>query len=155
MNDARWTDVAADFAVATEHFRNAVALYESGGFDAPGLDAYRARMAFMHAMQAAHTSLEGGLVRVMETIGEERPLGERWHADLIRRAGMERPGVRPAILDPELAAAADETRRFRNRAMRAYDSFDPAPAKPAVDAAQTLADGLTIALGKLIAALDP
>ena len=127
-----------DFAAASEHFRNAVSLYELGGFDAPGLDSYRARMAFMHAMQAAHTSLEGGLVRILETIGEERPVGERWHADLIRRVSLDRPGVRPAILDPELSAAADETRRFRNRAMRAYDSFDPAPAKPAVEAAGKL-----------------
>ena len=154
MTDGRWTDVAADFAAASEHFRSAADLYDLGGFDAPGLDGYRARMAFMHAMQAAHTSLEGGLVRILETIGEERPVGERWHADLIRRVGFERPGVRPRILDAELAAAADETRRFRNGAVRAYD-FDPDQAKPAIEAARRLADRLAAALQQFVAVLDP
>lgn len=155
MTDGRWTDVAADFAAAAEHFRSAADLYELGGFEAPGLDGYRARMAFMHAMQAAHTSLEAGLVRILETIGEERPIGERWHADRIRRVGLDRAGMRPAILDPELSAAADETRRFRNRAMRAYEDFDSDRARPAVAAARKLADGLPAALQRFIAVLDP
>ena len=154
MSDARWADIATDFDGAAGHFHNAVALYELGGFDAAGLESYRARMAFMHAMLAAHTSLESGLVRILELIGEEKPIGEQWHADLIRRASLVRPGVRPAILDPELVTAANRTRRFRHVTMRAYDSFDPDEAKPAVEAARKLADGLSAALGRFREALE-
>src|SRR5712692_4731522 len=102
MSDARLIDIETDFAAASEHFAAAVALYELGGFAEPGLDGYRARIAFMHAMLAAHTSLESGIIRILEMVGEEKPTGEHWHADLVRRAGLERPGVRPAVLDPEL-----------------------------------------------------
>jgi hypothetical protein len=53
-------------------------------------------MALMHALQSAHTSLESGLLRVLEMLGEERPVGEDWHAALIRRiAAIFRGGVRP------------------------------------------------------------
>jgi hypothetical protein len=155
VSDARWIDIATDFAGAADHFRNAVALYEIGGFEAPGLGGYTARMAFMHAMLAAHTSLESGLLRILELIGEEKPLGEHWHADMVRRAGLDLPGIRPAILDPDLAAAADRTRRFRHVAMRAYDSFDSEEARPAVKSARKLADGLSAALDRFREALEP
>ena len=149
MSDARWIDIAADFAAAASHFRNSAALYDLGGLDGSDLDGYRARMAFMHAMLAGHTSLESGLVRILELIGEERPAGNQWQADLIRRAGLDRPGVRPAILDGELTAAGDRTRRFRHVAVRAYDSFDQDEVKPAVEAARKLADRLSPALEKI------
>ncbi len=154
MSDARWIEVEDDLTGAAEHFERAVALYEAGGFDAPGLDGYRAEMAFMHAMQAAHTSLENGLLRILEMLGEERPVGGTWHADLIRRVARELPGSRPAILPPGLATAADETRRFRNVAVRGYDSFDPGEARKAVDAARMLAGELGEALLGFRAAMD-
>ena len=109
----------------------------------------------MHAMLAAHTSLESGIIRILEMVGEEKPVGEHWHADLVRRAGLERPGIRPAVLDPELAAAANRTRRFRHVTMGAYDSFDSEEAKPAVQSARKLTDGLSAALEKFREALDP
>jgi hypothetical protein len=88
-------------------------------------------------------------------IGEERPSGERWHADLIRRAAMDSPGIRPPILGTALVAAADETRRFRNVATRAYDSFEPAASTGAVEAARTLAAELTGGLAAFRSVLDP
>ena len=106
-------------------------------------------------MLAAHTSLDSGLTRILELVGEEKPIGEQWHADLLRRARLAYPGVRPAILDQYLGSAADRTRRFRHVTMRGYDSFDPEDAKPAVEAARKLADGLPAALQRFIAALDP
>ncbi|MER2264288.1 hypothetical protein [Methylobacterium oxalidis] len=39
-----------------------------GGFEDAGLDGYRARMGFQHAMRAAHTSVEGALVRILPCI---------------------------------------------------------------------------------------
>lgn len=67
----------------------AARLYDAGGFGNPesddealetaDLDAYRARMALQHAMQAAHTSLEGGLKRILEILGEDPPSGPQSH----------------------------------------------------------------------------
>ena len=155
MSDARWLEIDADFSAAEGHFARAVALFEEGGFQEPGLTGYRAQMAFLHAMQSAHTSLESGLVRILEMVGEEPPSGERWHADLIRRAAMDRPGIRPPILRPDLVRAADETRRFRNVATRAYDSFEAAAATGAVEAARVLAREVKTSLAALRSALDP
>ncbi|MEO8715847.1 MAG: hypothetical protein ABI369_12615 [Acetobacteraceae bacterium] len=154
MSDARWIEVDGDFSGAARHFGRAAALHEAGGFDAPGLDGYRAQMAFMHAMQAAHTSLENGLLRILEMLGEERPVGGNWHADLIRRAARPLPGVRPAILSEPLARAADEARRFRNLAVRGYESFDPRQSGPAIRAAEALSEGMAEALRLFRAAMD-
>lgn len=75
MTDARWLDVEADIASAGVHFRNACALYVSGGFEAEGLDGYRAQMALMHSMQWANTSAEAGLLRILRLLDEEAPQG--------------------------------------------------------------------------------
>jgi hypothetical protein len=83
VTDARRFEIDADFEAAIRHFRLAVSLYQRGGFDAPGLDGYQAEMALMHKLQSAHTSLEGGLLRILSMLGEERPAGENWHADVI------------------------------------------------------------------------
>lgn len=155
MSDARWLDIEVDLDAAVRHFGNASALYREGGFEADDLPGYRARMAFMHAMQAAHTSLESGLVRILDMLGEERPSGAEWHADLIRRLARERPGRRPAFLPPALAAAADETRRFRNVAVRSYDGFRSPLAAGPVAAGELLAASLKGALADYRAALDP
>ena len=154
MSDARWQDVNADVAATVRHFSLAVQLYEAGGFDAPGLDGYRAGMAFLHAMQSGHTSLEAALVRILELLGEEPPSGRSWHADLIRRAS--RPSqARGAILDPALSAAADETRQFRNVATRSYDSFVPARAVFAVEAARRISAELKGAVAAFRRNIDP
>ena len=154
MSDARWIEIEADARVAAEHFGAAAVLFDLGGFDAGGLDGYRARMAFLHAMQSGHASLERCLVRVLEMLDEERPQGESWHADLIRRVSAARPGLRPAILPGAVALAADETRRFRAVASRGYDSFDPARSSLAVDAARIVAAELLPSLSRFRNAID-
>lgn len=109
-----------------------------GGFDQAGLRGYQAEMALMHALQSAHTSLENGFSRILELLGEERPIGRIWYADLIRRIAKDLPGSRPAILSPILAEAADETRRFRHRATHDYDAFESVDLKPTIRAADIL-----------------
>jgi len=131
MSDARWFEVDQDVAAAAGHLARSVELYDAGGFAGDDLDAYRARMAFMHAMQSGHTSLESALLRILDLLAEEAPSGRDWHADLIQRASRPIPG-RPAILPASVAQAANETRRFRHVAMRNYGSFDPGLARPAV-----------------------
>ena len=154
MSDARWFEIDSDIQSAVLHFRQAVALFEAGGFNVPDLSGYRARMAFLHAMQSGHTSLEGALIRILEMLGEERPGGERWHADLIARASNPRPPVRPAILRADVAKAADETRRFRSVATRAYDSFEPDQSGRAIGAARTLSQILPDSIVAFRMALD-
>ena len=142
MSDARWFEVEADIDAAIRHFRQSVELYRKGGFDAPGLDGYQAEMALMHALQSAHTSLERGFLRILEMLGEERPVGENWHADLISRVAAALPGRRPAIITTQIAEAATETRRFRHRATHNYDSFRVGEVSRTIEAAAALAGGL-------------
>jgi hypothetical protein len=156
VSDPRWDDVVDDAASATEHFRAAVALYEAGGFEQPGLDGYRAAMAFMHAVQSAHTSLEGGLLRILDILQEQRPIGDQWHGDLVRRACREIAGenARPPILSPALCEAIDETRKFRNLAVRNYERFQIAKALPTVTAARLIAEDLMGEIARFRKAVD-
>jgi hypothetical protein len=155
--DARWFDVEAEVADAVDHFTKAVELYELGGFEDLSLRGYQASMALMHAMQSGHTSLEGALVRILTILEEAPPSGERWHEDLVRRAGASLSGelARPAILPPEVVRDVEETRRFRNKAARGYNSFDPARARPALEAASRLAFSLQPAISRFRASIDP
>jgi hypothetical protein len=137
VSDGRWFDIDADVRAAVDHFRRSVELHEQGGFDAPDLAGYKAQMALMHSLQSGHTSLEGALVRILEMLGEERPTGDNWHADLIRRAAAPISG-RPAILSESVAKAADETRRFRHIATHNYDNFRVESATPTIEAARQL-----------------
>jgi hypothetical protein len=157
MSDSRWSEVEEAAASAAEHFERVVQLHERGGFEGGGLDAYAARMAFMHAGQSGHTSLERVLVRILEILDEERPTGEDWHSDLIRRARrrMPPPNARPPILSERLCAAADVTRRFRNRVARNYDNFDAEQASPAVAAARVIAELFVDEVAAFRAVIDP
>lgn len=154
MSDGRWFDIDADVNAAVEHFRRSVELHREGGFDAAGLEGYRAQMALMHSLQSGHTSLEGALVRILEMLGEERPTGDNWHADLIRRAAAPLAG-RPAILSESMALAADELRRFRHIATHNYDNFRVESAAPTVEAAKQLAAGLTADILAFKRIIDP
>ena len=107
----------------------AVRLHAKNGFGGDDLGAYRAPMALQHALQSSHTAAEAALVRVLQIIGEETPTDADRHKALIRRLTRERTGdsPRPALLSEATAADLNETRRFRHRAMHAYDGFDPSP----------------------------
>lgn len=94
-------------------------------------------------------------MRILEILGEERPIGETWHADLIRRVAAPLPGRRPAILGPALAAAATETRRFRHRAAHNYDSFEIGQASRTIEAADALSRGLAAEILGFKSAIDP
>lgn len=141
MSGERWIEVERDIAAACRHFAAAVAIHANDDLMAEGMTGYKAQMSLLHAMQAGHTSLENALLRILDLLGEEPPRGRTCHADPIRRVAAEMPG-RPAMLPPEIATAADETRRFRNVAVRAYDDFVEDRACPAVAAAALLAERL-------------
>jgi hypothetical protein len=88
-------------------------------------------------------------------LGEERPVGDNWHADLIKRVAASLPGRRPAILSVRLAHAADETRRFRHRAMHTYNDFQASEAAPTIEAAELLATNLAAEIRTFKEIIDP
>lgn len=156
MSDARWIEVMDDMASAARHFSRAVELHALGGFEGADIFAYRASMALMHAMESGHSSLEGGLERILEILGEEKPTAsDSYHADLINRARRVIRASRPAILPADIALAADETRRFRHVARRNYDNFHVEAADKALAAAKLLASGLLPAIEAFRRRIDP
>ncbi|MGI4953018.1 MAG: hypothetical protein ACRYGM_14545 [Janthinobacterium lividum] len=153
MSDARWLEVEDDLQEAEIHFSRSLELFAAGGFEADTLDAYRAQMALMHAMQSGHTSMESMLVRILGLLNEDAPSGSGWHADLIARARRDLV-TRPAILSSSVAAAANETRRFRHVAMRNYGKFELSRSQPALEAARVIAAGLRADIIKFRTLID-
>ncbi|HEY1411562.1 MAG TPA: hypothetical protein VGF36_05445, partial [Rhodopila sp.] len=117
-------------------------------------DRYLVQMAFMHAMQTGHTSLETALLRMLDLCGEAPPTGAAWRADLIRRVAGPVAG-RPAILNRTVEQAADMTRRFRNVAVHAYDTFDYIQAAESVESASLLISQLAPEIARFRQAIDP
>jgi hypothetical protein len=154
MSDLRWQEIDADVASAVRHFATADRYYAEPDMREDTDAGHKTRMAFMHSMQAGHTSLEPALIRILALVGEPRPSGEFWHADLIRRASRPEHG-RPEILPPALARAADQARRFRHVAVRTYDTFEPDEAAGAVSAARLIAEELPAAIVRFRQAIDP
>ena len=154
MSDARWFEVDAAVTAAVRHFSGAAVIYEKASEARADADRYLVEMAFMHAMQAGHTSLENALLRILAMYGEDPPSGGSWHAELIRRAGSA-VGARVAILQGEAVRAADATRRFRSVAAHAYDDYDHGQAIIAVRNAALLADILPAEIARFRAAMDP
>jgi len=151
MSDARWHEIDDAVASAVRHFMGAASIFPRL---ANAEDRYFAEMAFLHAMLAGQTSLESVLLRILELLREQAPTGPRWHADLIARATRSLDN-RPAILTGDVAAAAEQTRRFRSVAAHAYDSFDEVRAAKAVASAQSLASLLPSAIARFRQAIDP
>ncbi len=154
MSDADWIEIDHAVASAVGNFRRGIEFSQHPAFRADDVVGAALRMGFMHAIQGGHTSLENALLRILDLIEETRPRGEAWHADLISRVAQA-VGHRPAILPTGVAASADETRRFRNRATRAYDNFDPDRTTPTVAAADDLVRNLPEAVARFRAAIDP
>ena len=71
MSDTRWFDIDADIDLAVTHLTRAGELFRTRDMNGDELDAYMARMAFMHAVMAGHTLLENALTRVLRLLGEE------------------------------------------------------------------------------------
>jgi ribonuclease HepT-like protein len=154
MSDARWFEIDTAIAAAVRHFSWAVSFFGKIPGTSAIEDRHLVEMAFMHAMQSGHTSLEAALVRILDICGEALPTGANWHADLIRRAAN--PVLnRPAILSATVAQAADLTRRFRNIAVHAYDSFDYTQAREAVESAALLVSLLSSEIARFRQAIDP
>jgi ribonuclease HepT-like protein len=154
MSDTDWIEIDRAVGSSIGNFERGLQFAGHPAFRADDVIGAALRMGFMHAIQAGHTSLENALLRILDLIGETRPRGEAWHADLVSRAAQAVAG-RPAILSPGLASSVDETRRFRNRATRAYDNFDVGRIGPTIDAARDLVQNLAAAIAGFRQAIDP
>ena len=72
-----------------------------------------------------YTAFESYFLRVAKHFGSNLD-DSTWHRELIDRMRIEVPGIRPALIPPELAEDLDELRRFRHRFRNIYKSQLPA-----------------------------
>lgn len=159
MTDARWLDIDAKIESSVTHFRHALEVSEASA-KAPATEFQKMLHdnAMMHAMQTAHTSAESALEKVLDILGETRPSGDNWHAELLDRAGRVIPDgdfARGVILPPDVLADLHETRRFRHVATRSYDTFDPRRSGPSFEAAARLINTLPRAIHAFKESIDP
>src|SRR5262249_26102388 len=61
-----------------------------------------------------YTALEAALERTARLLDETVPSGPGWHADLVSQLASAVPGLRPAVVDPDLEIALAELRKFRH-----------------------------------------
>ena len=154
MDGKVWNFVLDSAASSERHFAAGVRLFEQSVFSDEG-EGYVRLMAFLHTMQAGHTSLEAALMRTLRGLGEDRPGGERWHEALIDQCATPGVGGRAAILPARLAVLAHATRSFRHFATHSYDvMFDDAKARVVVEAARELGPLLRPTLEAFIAGMD-
>jgi hypothetical protein len=71
-------------------------------------------------LHAYYTAMETLLERVARLLDQEVPAGANWHRELLLQMGLELPGLRPRVLEPELVADLDELRKFRHFFRNAY-----------------------------------
>lgn len=69
----------------------------------------RARGSILHDF---YNGIERVFVRIARELNGGVPRGEQWHRDLIDDMALEIPGVRPAVVDKDLANVLGEYLRF-------------------------------------------
>ncbi len=67
-----------------------------------------------------YAGLERVFTLVAERVDESLPDGANWHQDLLRQMTTELPGVRAAVLSPDLFPALDRYRGFRHVVRNVY-----------------------------------
>ncbi len=84
-------------------------------------DSEMASMALAYLIHNLYTAFESYFLRVAKHF-ENNLDDSAWHRELIDRMRIEVPGIRPALIPPELAEDLDELRRFRHRFRNIYKS---------------------------------
>jgi hypothetical protein len=67
-----------------------------------------------------YAGLERIFALVAERIDGSLPSGPNWHQELLRQMTAEMPGIRPAVVSPDLFLALDRYRGFRHVVRKAY-----------------------------------
>jgi hypothetical protein len=77
-------------------------------------------------LQDFYTGIERAFRQIAGTIDEEVPAGHNWHEELLRQMGLERTGIRPAVISSEALDFLDSYLRFRHVVRNIYSfEFDP------------------------------
>lgn len=110
LDEAFARRLAAEIASELE----SLALLEEQSAEAPqGDDTFslRARGSILHDF---YSGIERVFVRIAEELNGGVPQGEQWHRQLVKDMSLEIPGVRPTVIDEELARSLGDFRRFRH-----------------------------------------
>lgn len=84
-------------------------------------DDEMATMAVAYLVHNVYTAFEGYFLRVAKHF-ENSLYDAAWHKELIDRMKIAIPGIRPALITPELIEPLDELRRFRHLFRNTYKS---------------------------------
>ena len=71
----------------------------------------RARGSILHDF---YNGIERVFVRIAEELNGGVPKGDQWHRQLVKDMSLEIPGVRPAVIDEDLARSLGDFLRFRH-----------------------------------------
>lgn len=78
-------------------------------------------------LHAWYTAAEAAYDRIARLLDQTVPEGSSWHVDLLAQMRIEVPGLRPAVIPPEVLRDMHELRRFRHFFRNAYVlDLDPA-----------------------------
>jgi hypothetical protein len=67
-----------------------------------------------------YAGLERVFTIIAERVDDTLPSGPNWHQDLLRQMTTELPGVRAAVITPDLFPALDRYRGFRHVVRNVY-----------------------------------
>ena len=84
-------------------------------------DSEMAYMALAYLIHNLYTAFESYFLRVAKHF-ENNLDDSAWHRELIDRMRIDVPGIRPALISPQIAEDLDELRRFRHRFRNIYKS---------------------------------
>lgn len=80
----------------------------------------RARGSMLHDF---YSGIERVFVRIAEELNGGVPQGEQWHRQIITDMSLEIPGVRPAVIEADLARQLADYLRFRHVFRNVYGSL--------------------------------
>ncbi len=93
--------------------------------------------AAAHHLQRFYNAFEQTGLRLAQAFENHIGDASGWHSTILQRLALEIPGVRPALLPPELKAPLNELRGFRHVVVHAYDLvLDPARVGARIDDAR-------------------
>ena len=82
--------------------------------------ALRARGSMLHDF---YGGIERVFVRIAEELNGGVPHGEQWHRQMLTDMSLEIPGVRPAVIERDLARELGDYLRFRHVFRNVYGSL--------------------------------